>query len=170
MAKIARMAGRLNAVSLRTRSMVAVVGGIVVGVLLIATGLGIAQLVGALSIGVALWLARGGTRWADAWLMEPRRQMVTTWTRTRRAMPVWAWSATVGLLLVVALVVMTAELLTTGDVDLGTLGDFGKGAIALAMMGSLAFWTVNGVPWRPGRRGKTPRSLDGPRNDSPISA
>lgn len=136
----------------RTRVMLATVGGIVAGVVLVSTGWALLQLLGALLIGAALVLARSGTRLADSWLRDPRAQTVTAWRRARRLSPAWAWQATVAALLVVALVIMIAKLLTGGNADLGTLGDFGKGAIALVMMASLAFWSLNGVPWRFNRR------------------
>ena len=151
MDRVTWLADRLADVPMRTRQMVATVGGIVAGVLLVATGWSVGQVLGALLIGAALLLARGGTRWSEAWLRHPGRQAELTWRRVQTGAPVWAWPATVGVLLVAGLVVLAAELLSRGDLGRGTLGDLGKGAIALAMMGSLAFWSTNGLAWRPRR-------------------
>jgi hypothetical protein len=150
--KVIQALAPLSHLSQRSRVMLATVGGIVAGVLLVATGWAPAQLIGAFLIGAALVLARGGTRLAEGWFSDPRAQVVTVRRRVRQVTPVWAWQATIGALLVLALVVMTVSLLTHGAVSLGTLGDFGKGAIALVMMASLAFWNLNGVAWRFNRR------------------
>jgi hypothetical protein len=154
----------MSTLSLRSRQLLATVGGIVIGVLLVATGWAPAQLAGAAVIGGGLLLARGGVRFAEAWLSDPAGQAVQSWRRAQRAAPAWAWQATVAALLLVALAVMVIELLTSGDIDSGTAGDFGKGAIALAMMGSLVFWSANGIAWRPKRRAKSAPSSTDRRN------
>jgi hypothetical protein len=150
--KVIQALAPLSRLSQRSRVMLATAGGIVVGVLLVATGWAPAQLLGALLIGAGLVLARGGTQLAEAWFSDPRAQVVTIRRRVRQVTPVWAWQATIGALLLLALMVMTVSLLTDSPLSLGTLEDFGKGAIALVMMASLAFWNLNGLPWRFNRR------------------
>lgn len=153
MDRLSRIARRLPALSIQTRQMAAMVGGIVLGVLLVATAWAPAQLLGAVCIGGGLLLARG-VSFAVAWVRDPAGQSGAFWRRTRQAAPAWAWQGLVGVLLVVALALMTRELLTTGEIDAGTAGNFGKGAIALAMMASLLFWNGGVATWRPGRRAK----------------
>lgn len=152
MDNLVRLLTPLSHLSQRSRMMIGTVGGVILGVLLIFSGWALTQLVGALSIVAALALARSGNGAAGRWLMDPRAQIRAVWQRARRATPEWAWQAIVGALLVVAFVAMSVELLTAGKVGLGTLGDFAKGVIALAMMGSLALWNGNGVVRRFGRR------------------
>jgi hypothetical protein len=140
----------LNGVDLQTRLMAAIAGGIMLGVLLIATGWAVAQAAGVLFVGAALLLARVGPGPVERWLLSPRAEAAGAWRRGRSAAPAWAWPAAVGGLLAVALVVMAARVLGDGAIDRDTLGDLGKGVVALAMMATLALW--NGASWRPRRR------------------
>jgi hypothetical protein len=150
-ARFSALIALLPRLSLRSRILLATVAGIVVGVLLLATGLALLQLLGAIAIGAALLLARAGSRLSDAWWSDPRGQLTASRARVRGAIPTWGWQATVLGLVGFAAVVMVGRLLTAGNLGLGTLGELGKGAIALLMMASLALWSTDGAERRFGR-------------------
>jgi hypothetical protein len=48
----------------------------------------------------------------------------------------------------VAAIVLVKDVVGGGDIDAATFGDLGKGAIALAMMATLALWGTDQLPER----------------------
>jgi hypothetical protein len=144
----------MPAPSTRAQILLPLVAGIVIGVLLIASGVALFQFAGAVATGFALLLARGKVRIPGVLWSDPRGQLVSTQRAVRRWTPVWAWQAIVAALIGLAAVYLIARLVTPDDLGVGTLGDLAKGAIALAMMATLALWSMDGVPRRFPRWGK----------------
>ena len=156
MARVGRVLSlptRLPRLSERARLLLPPVIGIVTGVLLIVTGLALLQFIGAAAIGLALVLARGWMRLPDVWWTDPGGQLALARGAVRRRIPVWPWQGTVAAVIGIAAVVLLQRLLTRDGLGPGTLGDLGKGAIALAMMATLALWGADRLPGWPGRRG-----------------
>jgi hypothetical protein len=136
----------ISRLSPRSRVLLPTVGGIAAGVLLVATGWTPLQLVGVLVIGLALVVARTGARLSDAWLRDPRGQISATVRSARQRMPLWIRPVSVAALVGVATFVLFERLLTAPNLGVATLYDLGKGAIAILMMASLAFWNRDGLP------------------------
>jgi hypothetical protein len=145
---------RIPTPSTRGQILLPLVAGIVIGVLLIASGLALLQLAGAVAIGFALLLARGKVRIPGVLWSDPRGQLLGATRAVRQWTPDWAWQAIVAALIGLAAVYLISRLVTADDLGVGTLGDMAKGAIALAMMATLALWSMDEVPRRFPRWGK----------------
>lgn len=137
---LAPLWARAARLSPRSRILLLTVAGITLGVLLLATGVAALQLLGALGVTGGLLAARFGARLPEAWWGDPRRHLARGWPAARQRIPRRAWPAAVLGLVGVAAAVLVGRLLTAGELGWWTLGDFAKGAIALAMMATLALW------------------------------
>ena len=153
MDRFSALRARLPWPSPRARLLLSPVAGIVAGVLLIATGVALLQIVGAAMVGFGLLLARGWVRIPDAWWSDPRGRLEIARRGVRRRIPVWAWQATVAVLIGIGAIALARHLVSEG-LGLSTLGDLGKGAIALAMMATVIFLGADRLPVRLGRWGK----------------
>ena len=143
---------RIPRPSARARVFLPPVAGIAAGVALIATGWTLLQALGAALIGLALLLARGRIQIADAWWSDPFGQVASAGRAIGRRSPSWAWPATVAALLLLAAAVLGWELMRHGELNGSTLGNLGKGVIALAMIATLALWSIERLPGRFRRR------------------
>jgi hypothetical protein len=146
----------------RVRFLLPPVTGIVIGVLLIATGLTLLQLVGVAAIGFGLLLARGWVRIPDTWWSNPRGQFAVARRGVRRRIPVWAGQATVAVLIGVGAIALARHVVSDG-LGASSLGDLGKGAIALAMMATLLFWSADRLPVRLRRRNENSSKSQRPK-------
>ena len=166
-ARLGEVLDRMSRPSARTRVLLPPAVGIVAGVLLIAVGQALAQIAGVALVGLGLLLARGWIRIADAWWNSPVDQLHSVGRGVRERSPSWAWPATVAVLMLVAVAILGRQIARDGQLNGRTLGNVGKGAIALVMMGTLVFWSVDGLPGRLGRWfGRWSAGVDGARPDS----
>jgi len=117
------------------------IGGIVAGVLLISTGVGVIQFVGALCIGLALLVARAGTRFPDAGWASPPSHFPVLFSHLQSRTPRWLWPLCVALLVLVLGLFLVASLLVKEELSGEMLGNLGKGLIALAMIATLVLWS-----------------------------
>jgi len=152
MVRLSALIDRILRPSARARVFLPPVAGIAAGVALIATGWTLLQALGAASIGLGLLLARGRIRISDAWWSDPFGQAATTGRAFGRHSPSWAWPAMVATLVLLAAALLGWELVRDGELNGSTLGNLGKGVIALAMIATLALWSIERLPGRFRRR------------------
>jgi len=138
--------------------MTVILGGITVGVVLISTGIGVIHIAGALCIGLAMLVARAGSRFPDAGWARPGTHLPVLWGHLQSRSPRWLWPLLVAVLVIALGLFLVASLLVKEELSGSMLGNVGKGLIALAMIATLALWSSDLPALRrlfPGNRKRT---------------
>lgn len=131
-----------------TQVVIATLTAIVLGVLLLATGLIPLQILGGMLAVLGIVIARNGERIPATWWTEPHTQLVHAYRVARVRTPAWAGMAG-ALLVILILAALTLErVIANHEVNASTRDDLGKGALAVAIFFSLVLWNLDDLPRR----------------------